>query len=917
MMEKPMRKRSNGRGHHVALCQTIITIGGVGKILAEIVLEKNAITQIIGEGGTRGEKKTEQEEYANEERHRGMAPVPRNSLNVSSAQSIVPDRVIPLMIVKQQGTTPEGPTSAPTHRRHPLTQDTGSEGVTKDTLNTEQWFSKMHQCYFAAESGLLQQVLGLYPPAPSDDRKHRYLFAVVMPPLGWRKSVDGAKGKKITTNQDQTDTTPVFNKPPPVPGLAGVAIEALGVTSLGIVNSTQSQPTPVEDSEAMDIDEPSTENSTPAPGASAIPTGSSSNAEMTPPHQVHLLSALLAEVEVGAGVVVEEAEEDGGEEEEAEKSVISPSVSPEEESPAEEHDSPESDASSAMGEDEFPRPAFEDASEQPEEGDTMIDADGDEDADEDGDIDADGEVDIDPDVPIDSDEDAGSLLDMDMPDQTIPDSDGDPDMSMMSVSSKRLTARQAALIAGGSDAKHVMLPEATGRKAQKTEAEIALRRSETARKRKHQDAQRLEDEKTETINRLLKKQSVRARNKKALDTPVNEAVAPGEEPAVTAVVDNRPRVPCYRWVSSARDASPTLSFSVPENMADFPHEPNTSLLAASAQPVIRPVATCAVSGCTAQRKYRLSGAPNFETGACGMDHLKLLKTQTILKIDNAPEGNPHPKTGCTGTHYLVHYKGWKQSWDEWVLPSRLLKWNDTNLTIQKNLVSQTKQAGPGAGGSSKAIGASSGGMAAGGRGAARKEGRKRGREEDEATKKPEMKLEIPDVLKVQLVDDWEAVTKSNRLVPLPRTPNVQEILTGFKDWLPNVMPSTKQRMLATVLPVIVAGLQLYFDKSVGANLLYRFERAQYMELRRRYVAGPQVMAGEPKDLSTIYGAEHLLRLIVNLPSMIAQTTMDTESVALLKEYVEYLLQYLVQERERLFLKEYEHASPHYQNISRA
>jgi mortality factor 4-like protein 1 len=45
--------------------------------------------------------------------------------------------------------------------------------------------------------------------------------------------------------------------------------------------------------------------------------------------------------------------------------------------------------------------------------------------------------------------------------------------------------------------------------------------------------------------------------------------------------------------------------------------------------------------------------------------------------------------------------------------------------------------------------------------------------------------------------------------------------------------------------------------------------------------------------------------------------MDPESVALLKEYVEYLLQYLVQERERLFLTEYEHASPHYQNLSRA
>lgn len=139
---------------------------------------------------------------------------------------------------------------------------------------------------------------------------------------------------------------------------------------------------------------------------------------------------------------------------------------------------------------------------------------------------------------------------------------------------------------------------------------------------------------------------------------------------------------------------------------------------------------------------------------------------------------------------------------------------------------------------------------------------------------------------------------------------------SFKDWLLTVMPSSKHRMLTTVSPVIIAGLQLYFDRSIGANLLYRFERAQYADLRRRYVVGPLVMAGEPRDMSTIYGAEHLLRLIVNLPSMIAQTTMDAESVALLKEYIEYLLQYLVQERERIFLAEYQHSSPHYQNISR-
>jgi hypothetical protein len=35
--------------------------------------------------------------------------------------------------------------------------------------------------------------------------------------------------------------------------------------------------------------------------------------------------------------------------------------------------------------------------------------------------------------------------------------------------------------------------------------------------------------------------------------------------------------------------------------------------------------------------------------------------------------------------------------------------------------------------------------------------------EDEFLRKPEIKLVIPDQLKIQLVDDWEAVTKNNQV----------------------------------------------------------------------------------------------------------------------------------------------------------
>jgi mortality factor 4-like protein 1 len=53
------------------------------------------------------------------------------------------------------------------------------------------------------------------------------------------------------------------------------------------------------------------------------------------------------------------------------------------------------------------------------------------------------------------------------------------------------------------------------------------------------------------------------------------------------------------------------------------------------------------------------------------------------------------------------------------------------------------------------------------------------------------------------------------------------------------------------LSEIIAGITLYFDKALGNNLLYRFERAQYVEQKR---------AATDKPMSEIYGAEHLLRL---------------------------------------------------------
>ncbi|KAI5122398.1 hypothetical protein M0805_002949 [Coniferiporia weirii] len=294
-------------------------------------------------------------------------------------------------------------------------------------------------------------------------------------------------------------------------------------------------------------------------------------------------------------------------------------------------------------------------------------------------------------------------------------------------------------------------------------------------------------------------------------------------------------------------------------------------------------------------------------------HGPLVYEAKVLKAENWDETTS--QAGGIGPHFFVHYKGWKQTWDEWVPAHRLLKFNETNLALQKQLIAQSKEAQAASASTTKVqktTGTASGrATGAGGRKEGTR-GTKRGREEDDGSRKPDMKLTIPDILKVQLVDDWENVTKNAQLVPLPRSPNVAELLQEF------IAFSSSQKeplpRAAALLPTVVSGLRLYFDRALGANLLYRFERPQYRQQRELYVTGSHVIVGQQKEMSEVYGAEHLLRMIVSLPAMVSQSKMDPESVSILKDYVHELLRFMVVERNRIFLREYETASSHYQNI---
>lgn len=165
------------------------------------------------------------------------------------------------------------------------------------------------------------------------------------------------------------------------------------------------------------------------------------------------------------------------------------------------------------------------------------------------------------------------------------------------------------------------------------------------------------------------------------------------------------------------------------------------------------------------------------------------------------------------------------------------------------------------------------------------------------------------------MDDWEFVTKERQVVPLPRELTVSDLLDMYRS---KNAPKKKtnaagsdaasQSADADIFNEVISGIKLYFEHALGTILLYRLERKQYMSIKEKF---PE------KSLCDIYGPEHLLRLFVSFPALIAQTNMDQQSISILREHLDDLLSFMVENKNKIFLKEYENISPQNEAVSRA
>eukprot|EP01138_Halocafeteria_seosinensis_P004647 gb/GECG01004753.1/.p1 GENE.gb/GECG01004753.1/~~gb/GECG01004753.1/.p1 ORF type:complete len:377 (+),score=71.08 gb/GECG01004753.1/:1-1131(+) len=328
-------------------------------------------------------------------------------------------------------------------------------------------------------------------------------------------------------------------------------------------------------------------------------------------------------------------------------------------------------------------------------------------------------------------------------------------------------------------------------------------------------------------------------------------------------------------------------------------------------------------------------------------HMNQLYEAKVMEKETDKTGDPH---------YFVHYHGWAKKWDEWVASDRIMPINEETKKLKDKIMAemkaQRKAARQSSGSGGKKGSSSSSKSGRGGRGG-RASGRKRTAsetrgssaaadvdsddEESEAEEGEEykdveaVKLPITYALRRLIVHDWENVTKRRSLVKIPKSNGEEEgspsVAAIFRDYIAH---KEGQEQDDSSLRGFIEGLRLYFDRAIGAFLLYRFERPQYENIvkQQRQIAESKdkeedsvveeslrnqicTPEGEPRPLSEIYGAEHLLRLFVKLPQLLIHTKLTKKDHKAFHKKITEFLRFLQKNQNKYFGDTYTKADGEY------
>lgn len=119
-----------------------------------------------------------------------------------------------------------------------------------------------------------------------------------------------------------------------------------------------------------------------------------------------------------------------------------------------------------------------------------------------------------------------------------------------------------------------------------------------------------------------------------------------------------------------------------------------------------------------------------------------------------------------------------------------------------------------------------------------------------------VRVTLPDHLKSILVDDWEFVSKDQKIVPLPSSTPVRAILQDYYEG--ERSRRTPGSVKYDLVPEMRDGLLDYFERCLGKFLLYKVERTQYSDIVKMLAKDEDQ---KHKTVADIYGAEHLARTL--------------------------------------------------------
>jgi mortality factor 4-like protein 1 len=231
------------------------------------------------------------------------------------------------------------------------------------------------------------------------------------------------------------------------------------------------------------------------------------------------------------------------------------------------------------------------------------------------------------------------------------------------------------------------------------------------------------------------------------------------------------------------------------------------------------------------------------------------------------------------THLFVHYSKWNKKWDTWVNASTVLE--DIPATHEKarKLIAKVKLAKeqkkrritPKEDSDDEALVKDQDGSSKSKRRSSSADPSVEPEEDEDSGKSQKVCLKIPGQIKKELIHDWENITKNKRIATLPRPcGTVREILSDFlKAKIKGNLESSQQ------FTELCQGITVYFDRALPFVLLYNQERAQYEE--RLAEAGKRELVP-----SEVYGAEHLSRLFVKFPELLAHTQLSTTELGQLQ-----------------------------------